>query len=94
MSCYDKKTLSLVLLTIGCFFGLMAQGIDLKILEDINPRNPNSGYWKTTSSSAYWVPAVAAVGTLGYGFIAGDQKAKHDAVELFLNVGISTLISE
>jgi membrane-associated phospholipid phosphatase len=73
---------------------LQSQNLDVDILKGINPRNPNSQYWIQTSASAYWVPAVVSFGTLAYGLIENDKHAKRNAYELFINVGVSTIINE
>jgi membrane-associated phospholipid phosphatase len=71
-----------------------AQSIDLSILESINPRHPNSQYWIQTSTSAYWIPATACLGTLAYGLIKNDKYWKGKAFELFIAVGGSIIITE
>ncbi len=71
-----------------------AQNIDLSILERINPRHPNSQYWVQTSASAYWIPATACFGTLAYGLIKNDKYRKAEALELFIAVGGSIIITE
>jgi membrane-associated phospholipid phosphatase len=71
-----------------------AQNLDLDILKSINPQNPNSQYWIQTSGSAYWVPAVATVGTLVYGFIKNDEGEKVRAYELFISVGGAIAVTE
>jgi len=71
-----------------------AQSLDLSILEDINPRHPNSQYWTQTSASAYWIPATACFGTLAYGLIENDKYWMTKALELFVAVGGSIIITE
>lgn len=71
-----------------------AQPIDLSILEGINPRHPNSQYWIQTSSSAYWIPATACLGTLAIGLFKNDKYSRVKALELFASVGGSILITE
>lgn len=71
-----------------------AQNLDVDILKSINPGHPNSLYWRNTSASAYYLPGVAAFGTLIYGFADHTEQAKQNATELFISVGASTLINE
>jgi len=71
-----------------------AQNLGVDILKGINPMYPNSQYWIQTSASAYWVPGVALVGSLGYGLIKGDSTAKQHAFELALNIVVSTVVTE
>lgn len=78
-----------------CFLiNTSAQNPDINILKGINPRNPHSSYWSATSGSAYWVSAGVSFGTLAYGFIANNPTAKRNAVETFMAIGISTIVSE
>ena len=72
----------------------MAQHADLTILEAINPRDPNSGYWIQTSASAYWLPAAFVVGTLGWGFVHHNRKVKTRGYEAVISIGGATLLSE
>ncbi len=86
-----------ILFTISATFistQVNAQNLDVDILRDINPRNPNSQYWIQTSASAYWLPGVVSFGTLTYGLIKKDKQMRQNAYETFLNLGISTIISE
>jgi membrane-associated phospholipid phosphatase len=70
-----------------------AQSIDLRLLRDINPQNPCSGYWMSTSNSAYLVPAGISLGNLAYGFIYKDEQAKRNGFETTLSVGMGILLS-
>jgi membrane-associated phospholipid phosphatase len=72
----------------------LAQNLDVDILKEINPMYPNSEYWIQTSSSVYWVPAVLAFGSLGYGYLRGDKQVTNNGFELLISIGISQLISE
>jgi membrane-associated phospholipid phosphatase len=71
-----------------------AQNLDVRILEAINPRHPDSWYWIQSSSSAYWLPAVATLGTLAWGVMKDDKYDRIMAFELFVTAGGSTIISE
>jgi acid phosphatase family membrane protein YuiD len=70
-----------------------AQGLDLKILQCINPSQPDAVFWQTTSSSAYWIPAAASLGTLGTGYLQKNKKLQQNGYELFMSIGISSLLS-
>jgi membrane-associated phospholipid phosphatase len=91
-----KKILLLVLVQLsfagqsGCF----AQSWDVRILESINPQHPTSVYWQNTSKSVYYFTGAAAFGTLIYGFADNNERAKQNATELFISVGVSTLFSD
>jgi membrane-associated phospholipid phosphatase len=71
-----------------------AQNLDVDILKGINPMYPNSQYWLQTSASAYWLPAALVIGSMGYGYLRGDNQARNNGYELLISIGISQLISE
>jgi membrane-associated phospholipid phosphatase len=71
-----------------------AQNWDIDILKSINPQHPASAYWKSTSSSAYYLSGTAALGLLVYGFADNNSQVKKNSAELFITYGISTIVSE
>jgi len=71
-----------------------AQSIDLRILESINPRNPNSQFWKYDSFSAYAFTGAAIAGPLIYGLASGNDAAKHQSYEIITGIVLSTVIME
>lgn len=71
-----------------------AQNIDVNILKAINPRYPTSQVWSGISGSTYIVTAAVPTGTFVYGLIAKDNKAKHNAVQTAIGIGISSIVSE
>ena len=71
-----------------------AQGVDLKILESINPRYPNSQYWKYTSLSAYVFSGAATVGSLVHGLTSDNDVVKRESFEIAIGIGLSTVIME
>ena len=71
-----------------------AQNWDIDLLKKINPSQPNSGYWKTTSSSAYWVPATGIVASFIAGTIKHDKKLQVQSYKALLGIAISTIVSE
>src|SRR5437899_1720347 len=73
---------------------ISAQNLDVDILKPINPMYPNSQYWIQTSASAYWIPGIAVLGSLGYGFLENDKRVQHNAYELIFNIVVSTGITE
>lgn len=83
-------TLLLIFLPV-CLF---AQHIDIDLLKKINPRYPDSDLWAITSSSAYWVPASAAAGTLVAGFIKKDRQLKINGYQIVINAAVSAVVSE
>jgi len=89
------KWLSTFLVLVWIFPGSCpAQNWDVELLDRINPQYPTSTFWAQTSHSAYWVPAVATVGTLAYGILKKDKQAKLNGVELILSIGASAAICQ
>jgi len=79
---------------IGLSFPVQAQNWDINILKSINPNPPSSLFWQQTSSSAFYVTGATAVGQLFVGIVNDDQQVRQRSFELFISVGVSTLISE
>src|ERR1700749_1982514 len=92
-----KKSLSLLLfsllLVILSCTRVIAQNWDIDLLKLINPRYPNSSYWKTTSTSAYYVPGVVVLGTFITGLASDNDYLKHNAYESLMNIGVATAIT-
>jgi membrane-associated phospholipid phosphatase len=92
---YKSKIFSFLIIFLAFTPAIpFAQNLDVEILKGINPMNPNSEYWIQTSSSVYWVPAVLAIGSLGYGYLGGNKQSLNNGYELLISIGISQLISE
>jgi membrane-associated phospholipid phosphatase len=71
-----------------------AQNWDVDLLKAVNPVNPNSKYWKNTSTSTFVLPGVVSLGTLIYGFAANSESEKHNTYELFISIAANTFISD
>jgi membrane-associated phospholipid phosphatase len=71
-----------------------SQNLDIDILKAINPMFPNSVYWEQKSASAYWVPGVILLGSLGCGFLRKNEQIKQNGYELLINIAASQLITE
>jgi membrane-associated phospholipid phosphatase len=71
-----------------------AQGIDLHILEAINPRYPTSQYWKYTSTSAYVFSGVATVAPFIYGIASGNANARYDSYQILISTGVDVIFME
>src|ERR1700755_1665011 len=84
------------------FFGLLliskktsAQGgIDLRILEAVNPRYPTSQYWKYTSTSAYVFSGVATVAPFVYGLASGDRDAQYLSYQVMIAMSLDIIAQE
>ena len=73
---------------------LHAQNIDLDILKGINPTNPSSAFWKTTSGSAYFVCAATPVYFLTAGIITNSPALRRKAVHVFGAIVVELVVSE
>ncbi len=88
------KRLALAFSCLFLFVFLHAQNIDIDILKSINPSDPNSGFWKATGQSGYFLPAGLAAGTIGYGILSKDKSLREKGYELVLSMGISAIITQ
>jgi membrane-associated phospholipid phosphatase len=89
-----KRLLITLLVFLGCFYEGRAQNWDVDITKSINPQNPNSDYWKATSSSAYFFSAAVPVSLLVVGWIEKDPGLKRKSYEIFGSIAISIVITE
>jgi membrane-associated phospholipid phosphatase len=71
-----------------------AQGIDVRILEAINPRYPTSAYWKYTSTSAYVFSGVAVAGPVIYGIASGNVDARYNSYQVLIGAGLDVIVME
>ena len=89
-----NKFTAICFLLLLILFSVHGQNWDINIAKDINPRNPNSGYWKFTSASAYFISAGVPVGVLVTGFITKDRKFTRESYEIFGAIVIELAVSE
>lgn len=89
----NKKSL-LCLVMLFFIFKAGAQDWEVDITNSINPPNPTSGYWKTTSASAYYISGAVPVAFLIEGFIKKDPVLKRKSYELFSTLFIELVVSE
>src|SRR4051812_26329936 len=71
-----------------------AQNVDINILKEINPRNPDSHVWMQTSNSVYFAPLSIAATQMAYGIITKNKQARNKSCELLMSIGLGTLISQ
>ena len=84
----------LFLLAITTPTTLSAQNWDIDLLNKINPQDPGSGYWHTTSNSANWLPAVGITTTFLTGTIQHNKKLQQESYKALVNIAISTAVSQ
>src|ERR1700754_2808910 len=88
----QKLFASVLLLTL--LISAQAQNWDVNLAKDINPRNPNSGYWKFTSNSDYFISAGIPATLLVTGIITHDPQLRRKSLEVFSSIVIELAISE
>ena len=89
-----NKAIFLGIIFLTYYIKTDAQNLDLDIIKSINPENPNSGYWKFTSGSTYFISAGIPTGMLITGLVKNDRDLKRKSYEIFGAIGIELLISE
>jgi membrane-associated phospholipid phosphatase len=89
-----NKLLIIAILFSNCFLDVRAQNWDIDITKSINPQNPNSGYWKFTTGSTYYISAVIPVSLLAAGLIEKDPGLKRKSYEIFGAITIDLIITE
>lgn len=88
------RIITLLMIALGVTNTVAAQNLDIDLLKKINPVNPNSDYWKITSSSAYWVPATGMLTTFLIGSINHDKTQRQKAYNALISIGASTIVCE
>jgi membrane-associated phospholipid phosphatase len=88
-----KKMILLHILVV-ISIGSNAQNWDINVAENINPQQPNSGFWKFTSGSAYFVSAAVPFCMLAERTMAKDGSFKHNAFNAFGPIIVELIISE
>jgi membrane-associated phospholipid phosphatase len=89
-----KKYVQLILILVAFTLGVNAQNWDVNLTKRINPRDPNSGYWKLTSGSAFFVSGAVPLSLLAAGIIENDGHLKKESYEIFGSIAIEILLSE
>ncbi len=88
-----KKCLLGIVLLFS-IFNVTAQNWEVDVVKSINPLYPTSGYWKTTSASAYYIGGAVPLAFLIEGFIKKDPVIKRKSYELFSTLFIELVVSE
>jgi membrane-associated phospholipid phosphatase len=71
------KKSTLILLFVIFTNNIYSQSIDLDILKNINPTQPNSSFWKGASSSAYPIAIGIQGGLFAYDYLHSDTIKKN-----------------
>lgn len=80
------------LLLIG--FSSISQSGELKLLNNINPTNPNSSFQKMISNSTYAVVLGTTLGSLTLSLINKDSTLKHKSYNILGSLAINVLTTE
>ena len=88
------KSITVLLGCIVASVNVHAQNWDINTLKSINPDNPSSKVWRTTSSSAYVFGFGVPVGLLVAGELSNNKETKLKAYEVAGSVIIATVITQ
>jgi len=88
------KKIAAILLLLFYFSSAIAQGLDLDITKGINPNNPRSGYWKGTTSTAFYISGAVPFSLLVTGFIKDDPYLKKRGYEILGAIALELALSE
>ena len=72
----------------------IAQNWEVKLLSNINTQNPNSSFWKNTTSSTYPIAIAAPVSFLTIGYIKKDKALQQKAWSMVGSLAINTAITQ
>ena len=86
-----QRFISVLFVFVCCFYEGKTQNWDVDITKSINPQNPNSYYWKVTSSSAYFVSAAVPFSLMVAGWIEKDPVLKMKSYEIFGAIAIDII---
>ena len=91
---HGSKTTLFICLMVFFYHSASAQNADIDLLENINPQNPSSGFWKTTSASAYAFTIAIPVGLWADGIIEKNKTTQKNAYELAGSIVIAGISSQ
>lgn len=72
----------------------LSQNADVDILRSINPRHPDSRFWKGISSSAKPIAAAVPVCLFGVSLIEGDNELRQVSYEMAAGLVITAVITQ
>ena len=86
-----------ILPVAGCLFFLLplqAQNWDINTVRSINPEDPNSAFWETTSGSAYVFSVGIPIGTWIHGTVHNNKQTQHNAYAMIGSLAIASVITQ
>ncbi len=85
--------LSLFFIIITSFSAYTQSG-ELKLLNDINPSNPNSSFWVNTTQSIYPLAVGVPAGFLLTGYIKKDKKIQEQGWHILGALAVNTVLTQ
>ena len=70
-------------ISLCLFISVNAQNWDINLAKSINPRNPNSGVWKSISGTTFVTASAIPAGTFIAALITKDPELKKKSYEVF-----------
>jgi membrane-associated phospholipid phosphatase len=94
MSEIVERRIIFISFTLLLSFHLYGQNWDVDLANAINPRNPSSGYWRTTSNSAYVLGTGVPICLLLTGVLTRDTVLERKSRVIVGSVLVELVISE
>jgi membrane-associated phospholipid phosphatase len=83
-----------LLLCLSFSQNIFSQNVDIDLLKNINPKNPNATIWRAATKSAYPVSVGFPVGLWVIGELTKNEKTTYNAYQLAGSVIISAAVTE
>jgi undecaprenyl-diphosphatase len=84
-----------LLITLFSFTTIKAQNWDINLLSNINPNNPNSGYWRGATNTTYIVSLGIPATELAVGYLINkDSKTQRNGWETIGSIAFSAAITQ
>ncbi|MGI8951777.1 MAG: phosphatase PAP2 family protein [Chitinophagaceae bacterium] len=87
------KSVSLIIISFSFQFSF-AQNWDINIVKNINPQNPNSVFWRTTTNSSYPLSIGIPVAIWVAGEVSKNKNLEHKAYQIAGSVVIAAVATE
>lgn len=74
--------------------GVYAQAGEVKLLDNINPTNPSSSFWKASSASVYPLAVATPMGLLAAGYLKKDKALQKKGWQSLGALVVNTAITQ
>jgi undecaprenyl-diphosphatase len=88
------KKISILIVFIFISSVSFSQNWEVKLLDNINPDDPNSVAWKTISNSVYPLSLATPISILAAGYIKNDKALRRKGWEIAGSLLINTVITQ